>query len=218
MTNQNSFKEAFSFSVINYIGIIIGVFSTLFIYPQNKELIGIYRYIEGLAHVLYPVFVLGTSQALVNYYPKLNLYFRRRLFIYSILSIAALSGIVFLIFVVIYFVPYFSSSVYIYYAFPIAVFLAYIELLKKKAAILQKITIPTFYDNIIPKIALPLLFLLVFKNLISVKSSLVLYVCSFGIIFILIGFYLKKYLVSISNFNYKELFVAVDKKKYYKFW
>ena len=217
MTNQNSLKEAFSFSVINYIGIIIGVFSTLFIYPQNKELIGIYRYIEGLAHVLYPVFVLGTSQALVNYYPKLNLYFRRRLFIYSILSIAALSGIVFLIFVVIYFVPYFSSSVYIYFAFPIAVFLAYIELLKKKAAILQKITIPTFYDNIIPKIALPLLFLLVFKNLISVKSSLVLYVCSFGIIFILIAFYLKKYLVSISNFNYKELFVAVDKKKYYKF-
>ena len=217
MTNQNSLKEAFSFSIINYIGIIIGVLSTLFIYPQNKELIGIFRYIEGLAHVLYPIFVLGSSQALVNYYPKLNLYFRRRLFIYSMVSIAVLSAVVFLIFTIIYFLPYFSSTVYIYYAFPIAVFLAYIELLKKKAAILQKISVPTFFDNIIPKIALPVLFLLVIKNLVDTKSSLILYVCSFGLIFILIAFYLKKYLVSISNFNYKELFVAIDKKKYYKF-
>lgn len=36
-------------------------------------------------------------------------------------------------------------------------------------------------------------------------------------IFGLIAIYLKNYLVSISNFNYKELFVAVDRKKYYKF-
>lgn len=217
MKKNNSLKEAFSFSMINYIGIVIGVFSTLFIYPQNKELIGIYRYIEGLAHILYPIFVLGTSQALVNYYPKLNFYFQRRLFIYSMVSIAVLSGIAFFIFIIIYFIPNFKPSIYIYYAFPIAVFLAYIELLKKKAAILQKITIPTFYDNIIPKIALPILFLLVFKEFISIKNSLFLYVLSYALIFILIAYYLKNYLVSISNFNQKELFKTIDKRKYYKF-
>ena len=217
MKNQNSLKEAFSFSVINYIGIIIGVFSTLIIYPQDKEIIGIFRYVEGLAHILYPIFVLGTSQALVNYYPKLNFYFRRRLFIYSMVSIAALSGIVFLIVGILYFIPFFDTTVYLYYAFPIAVFLAYIELLKKKAAIVQKITVPTFYDTIIPKIALPILFLIVFQQWVPLHYSLVLYIASYGMIFGLIAIYLKNYLVSISNFNYKELFVAVDRKKYYKF-
>lgn len=217
MKNQNSLKEAFTFSIINYIGIIIGIFSTLFIYPQNKEVIGIFRYIEGLAHVLYPIFVLGTSQALVNYYPKLDDYFRRELFIYSAISIAVLSGIAFLVVVCIYFIPFFNSTVYIYYAFPIAVFLAYVELLKKKAAIVQKIAVPTFYDNIIPKIALPILFLLVLREFISIKNSLLLYVVLYGIIFMLIALYLKSYLMSKSNFKYQELFKTIDKKKYYKF-
>ena len=217
MKNQNSLKEAFSFSVINYIGIVIGVFSTLIIYPKNKEIIGIFRYVEGLAHILYPIFVLGTSQALVNYYPKLNLYFRRRLFIYSIFSIAVLSGIALLVVTIIYFIPFFNATIYLYYAFPIAVFLAYIELLKKKAAIVQKITVPTFYDNIIPKIALPILFLIVYKKMVPMHYSLLLYIASYATIVGLIAIYLRNYLVSISNFNYKELFVAVDRKKYYKF-
>ena len=217
MKNQNSLKEAFSFSVINYIGIIIGVFSTLIIYPKNKEIIGIFRYVEGLAHILYPVFVLGTSQALVNYYPKLNFYFRRRLFIYSIISIAVLSGIALLVVTIIYFIPFFNATMYLYYAFPIAVFLAYIELLKKKASIVQKITVPTFYDNIIPKIALPILFLIVYKKMVPMHYSLLLYIASYGMIVGLIAIYLRNYLVSISNFNYKELFVAVDRKNYYKF-
>ena len=217
MKNQNSLKEAFSFSVINYIGIVIGVFSTLIIYPKNKEIIGIFRYVEGLAHILYPIFVLGTSQALVNYYPKLNLYFRRRLFIYSIISIAVLSGIALLVVTIIYFIPFFNATIYLYYAFPIAVFLAYVELLKKKAAIVQKITVPTFYDNIIPKIALPILFLIVYKKMVPMHYSLLLYIASYATIVGLIAIYLRNYLVSISNFNYKELFVAVDRKKYYKF-
>lgn len=217
MKNKNSLNQAFSFSMINYIGMIIGVFSTLFIYPKNKEVIGIFRYIEGLAHILYPILVLGTSQALVNYYPKLTVVLRQRLFMYSIISIAALSGFAFLVVVCVYFIPFFSASDYIYYAFPIAVFLAYIELLKKKAAIVQKIAVPTFYDNIIPKIALPILFLIVYRNFASIEYSLLLYVMSYGIIVALIAFYLKNYFVSITNFNYHALFKTIDKKDYYKF-
>ena len=217
MKNQSTLKEAFSFTVINYIGIVIGVFSTLFIYPRNKEVIGIFRYIEGLAHILYPIFVLGTSQALVNYYPKLNFYFRRRLFIYSAVSIAGIAGTVLLLLIGFYLTPFAKSSIYIFYAFPIAVFLAYIELLKKKSAIVQKITMPTLYDNIIPKIALPILFLLVYENFLSLNHTLYLFVITYGIVVVLIALYLKDYLVSISNFNYKELFIAIDKKDYYKF-
>ena len=210
-------QQAFFFTLINYFGITIGIISTLFIYPKNKELIGLYRYIEGIAHIFYPIFVLGASQALVNYYPKLNYYFRRKLFLYSLTSIFLISFVAFLLLIILYFTTNFKLEKYLFFAFPIAVFLAYIELFKKKSAIIQKITWPTFFDNIIPKIALPIIFLLVLKNIITVEKSMYYYVFSYGIIFILISLYLRRYLISITNFNFNELFVTIDKSKYYKF-
>ena len=36
MSNKVSEKQAFFFTIINYVGIVIGVVSTLFIYPNDK--------------------------------------------------------------------------------------------------------------------------------------------------------------------------------------
>ncbi|GAW88215.1 hypothetical protein FPS14_contig00002-0126 [Flavobacterium psychrophilum] len=72
MLNKISQKQAFFFTIINYIGIVIGVVSTLFIYPNNKELLGIFRYIDAISYVLFPIMLIGASQALVNFTPKLD--------------------------------------------------------------------------------------------------------------------------------------------------
>jgi O-antigen/teichoic acid export membrane protein len=94
MQNKNTQKQAFFFTIINYAGILIGIVSTLFIYPKNKEMLGVFRYVESIAQFLFPVLLLGASQSLINFYPKINENHQKKLFNYSVFSILIISGIV----------------------------------------------------------------------------------------------------------------------------
>ena len=91
MQNKATHKQAFLFTIINYAGILIGIVSTLFIYPKNKEMLGIFRYVESLAQILFPIMLLGASQALIKFGPKLDNKQEKQLFNYSVLSVIAMS-------------------------------------------------------------------------------------------------------------------------------
>jgi O-antigen/teichoic acid export membrane protein len=217
MQNKNTQKQAFYFTIINYVGVLIGIFSTLFIYPENKEMLGVFRYIESIAQLLFPILLLGASQSLINFYPKLDVNQKKKLFNYSVLSILLISGIVLVFLFLSSNFSFLKGMKYVYYAFPIAVFLALIELFKKQSTIIQKIAIPTFFDNILPKIALPVLFILLLRQIISTNQSLCFYVISYGMILILVTWYLFYHFKPRIDFNFKSLFVDVSKKEYYRF-
>jgi cytochrome c biogenesis protein CcdA len=87
MSNKETHKQAFFFTLINYVGILIGIISTLFIYPKNKEMLGIFRYVESLAQILFPIMLLGASQTLIKFGPKLDSKQEKQLFSYSALSV-----------------------------------------------------------------------------------------------------------------------------------
>lgn len=217
MENKASHKQAFYFTIINYLGILIGIVSTLFIYPKNKEMLGIFRYVEALSQILFPILLLGASHALINFHPKLNQHHKKQLFNYSIVSVFIMSGIVFSM---LFFGSYFSllaNMKFIYFAMPIAFCLALIELFKKQATIIQKIAIPTFLDNIIPKIALPILFLLLLNDCISENKSLLFYAFSYGLILLLLTLYLFFHYKPKFNLNFDSLFIDVPRKEYYKY-
>ncbi|WP_309607988.1 hypothetical protein [Flavobacterium sp.] len=214
MENKASQKQAFLFTIINYVGILIGIISTLFIYPKNKELLGVFRYVEALALTLFPVLLLGASQALINFSPKLDELKRRKLFNYSISSIIIISIIMG---VIIMMVLYFGWTIYILWAYPIAICLAFIELLKKQSAIIQRIALPTFFDNIIPKISLPIIFILLLHKSISEIQSLQLYIISYALIIIFIFSYVFYHFKPKFDINYKLLFSEISKKEYYRF-
>ena len=217
MSNKVSEKQAFFFTIINYIGIFIGVVSTLFIYPNDKELLGIFRYIDAISYVLFPIILLGASQALVNFTPKLDELHKKKLFNYSIFSILIISSCILGLLFIISFIPAFKGMKYVYIAFPIALCLAFIELFKKQATIIQKIAVPTFLDNIIPKISLPIIFLLLLYHYITFNQSVVFYVISYGFILILLTIYLYKYFKPKFNLDFKSLFSEVSKRDYYHF-
>jgi O-antigen/teichoic acid export membrane protein len=217
MQNKNAQKQAFFFTIINYVGILIGIVSTLFIYPKNKEMLGVFRYVESIAQFLFPVLLLGASQSLINFYPKLNESHKKKLFNYSVFSIFLISGISLIFLLLASNFSFLKGMKYVYFAFPIAVFLALIELFKKQSTIIQKIAIPTFFDNILPKIALPLLFVLVLQQVISTNQSLFFYVLSYGLIFLLITWYLFYHFRPQIDFDFKSLFVNISKKEYYRF-
>ncbi|MBB1150241.1 MULTISPECIES: hypothetical protein [unclassified Myroides] len=217
MGNGISTKQAFLFTLINYLGVLIGVVSTVLIYPQDKEMLGIIRFVDACAQIMYPIIVLGSTHALINFYPQLTEKLQHKLFSYSLVSLAKLTGWVGLSLVVLYFFYKDSSFTYVAFAFPLAIAMAYIELFRRQATNLQKISFPTFFEKIIPKIALPTIFILAIYTSMTIDQGLVWYIVSYVVITAVIGGYIYKLYPYAIHKNYDDLFDQVKKKQYYAY-
>lgn len=217
MDTKFSSKQALWFTLINYFGVLIGTVSTLFIYPYNLELFGIIGYIDGFAQILYPVMVLGASTALLNFQPKLNDLLQRKLFSYSMISIVWMVLLCAIGVSVVYWFDRLENKQYFIYGFFIAICLAYVDLFKRQATNLQKLSVPTFYEKIIPKISLPLAFVLILYYGFSQAQGLIFYTVSFAMMLLATGFYLFKYFKPVYTLNYKDLFQEIPKKQYYQY-
>ncbi|WP_430615142.1 lipopolysaccharide biosynthesis protein [Flavobacterium sp. JP2137] len=217
MGKKISTKQAILFTVINYAGVLIGVVSTVLIYPRNKELLGIIRYVEACTQIMFPILVLGSTHALINFYPNLNAKLQQKLFGFSLLSIFKLAVAGFLVLLLSTNFSWTPSMDYIWMGFVLAIFMAYIELFRRQATNLQKLAVPTLYEKIIPKVVLPALFLLVLFQQIERDSALWMYVFSFGVIAALVGFYVyKKFPFKIYS-QFDDLFAQIDKRQYYSY-
>lgn len=217
MQGNNSHKQAFWFTIINYVGIIIGVVSTIFVYPNDKEFLGIVRYVDSIAQILFPILVFGGAQALIHFYPDLTVANRKQLFKYGIKTILIISLIVLVFLFLGNFFITWNNYQYVYYAFPIAFSLAFVELFKRQATNLQKLSIPTFYEKIIPKLALPFVFILLLSGYFDVISSLVAFIISYFILLVLLSVYLFGQYKINMNLDFSSLFSQISKKEYYKY-
>src|SRR5690606_19430276 len=95
MQNNSVTKQVFWFSLVSYLGVVIGIVSTLFIYPENPEFLGIIRTVESYSQIIFPIILIGASQALVHFYPTLSPQNKNRLFLYSLYSVLVNSVLVF---------------------------------------------------------------------------------------------------------------------------
>ncbi|MBY8962849.1 oligosaccharide flippase family protein [Flavobacterium sp. D11R37] len=210
-------RQVLLFTLINYTGTAIGVISTLFIYPNNKSFLGTVRYVDNVAQLLYPVMVLGASQSLIKFYPALDESHRKKLFNYSLLSIMLMSLAVLLAIPLFVWGSGFDNAHILYLAFPAAVSLAFIELFKRQAQDMQEIAVPTLYEKLIPKIILPILFLLVLNHILQVYVSLYFYVISYLLMFALTAIYLFKRFKPGLNYKFKSLFYQIPHKDYLRY-
>ena len=137
--------------------------------------------------------LLGASQALIKFGPKLDNRQEKQLFNYSVVSIVVISLFLLTSIGLLSFLPIFKGFKYIYLAFPIGLSLALIDLFKKQSTIIGKIAIPTLFDNIIPKLILPLVFILVLNQFYTIQESLLFYIITYVLIVVLIGIYLFYY-------------------------
>src|SRR5690554_5857458 len=217
MNNRFSTKQAFLFTTINYLGVLIGVVSTLFIYPKDKDLLGIFRFVDGLAQILYPMMVFGASTALLNFQPKLQPFLQRKLFSYSLISIVWMTVLCGIGLSLVYFFEWYSNKQYYIYAFFVAVCLAYVDLFKRQATNIQKLAFPTFFEKIIPKLTLPLIFLAIFYFSTTETQGLRIYTFSFLLILSAVAWYVFRHFKPVYTFSYNDLFQEISKKNYYQY-
>lgn len=210
-------KQAFFYTIINYIGTAIGIISVLFVYPNDLEFLGTVRYIDNISQVLYPIMVLGASHALIKFYPALNEEKRKQLFNYSIASITVISLLIFSVIALFHVTTGYKDIGLFYIAFPIAVSLAFIDLFRKQAQDLQRLAVPTLYEKLFPKIALPLLFILLLKQVLDESQSLLLYMACYLLIFLLTAQYLFTHFRPGYNYRFKTLFGEISRKDYFRY-
>lgn len=217
MDKKASAKQVVLYSLINYVGTAIGIVSTVLVYPENKALLGTVRYVDNISQLLFPIMVLGASHALIKFYPALNEEKQKQLFNYSIFSIGIISLLVFAGVVLYTGISNDKDSYLIYLAYPIAVSLAFVELFRKQAQDLQKLAVPTLYEKIIPKVVLPVVFLLFLHHYITKTASLVYYTVCYVLIFILTALYLFRHFKPGFNYRFKTLFGSISRKDYFRY-
>jgi len=217
MQDKISTKQAFLFTLINYVGVLIGVVSTVLIYPQDKELLGIIRFVDACAQIMFPIIVLGSTHALINFYPKLSEPLQSKLFSFSLLSMIKLTLGVGAVLFLGSFIYDGTEMKYVVMGFVLAIAMAYIELFRRQATNLQRLSFPTFFEKIIPKVALPTVFLVVVYGSFSVDRAVWYYIIAYYIIAVVIGCYIYKYFKYRWHWKYDDLFTYVSKKEYYAY-
>lgn len=217
-------SQTIKFSLINYVGAAIGILSTLFIYPYDKEFLGELRYIFDGAQILAAFFLFGSSQALINFYPRFkDSPEQKNSFFSSILGIVVLNSIVFsILFLLIRFIfkeqlSGYHAFDYLAYSIGIAIFLAFLDVFKKHAANHERIAIPTLLERFLPKLFLPAIFLLLFSSVISVQLGKLAYVVAYAFIFLAAFQYIIRVAKVKLNFNYKRIFKGGFKREYFEY-
>ena len=209
-------NEFLRYSFYNYIGVFIGVFSNLFIYTTNEEFLGVLRYVESLAFLIWPLILMGASSSLINFTPKLKQKSNVNLFSYSLFIVIRNSILIFLIiFLGIDFFSDFVKFEFIFFAFFLGLLLAAIDLIKKQLTIYHKIAFPSILDNLLPKLVLPVIFILLYYTIIEANSSgLGLYVISYLFILTALFFYALKRKSIAFTIRIKSVFTNFSKKEY----
>ena len=214
-------SQTLKFSIINYIGAAIGIVSTLFIYPNDKEFLGIIRYIFDGAQILMAFFVFGTSQSLVNYFPrfkespeKRNVFFSTTLLIVLVNSVLFSAAFLLLANSLSGVLPDFHAFDYIGYSIIVGVAFAIMDVCKRQASNYKKIAIPTVLERFSIKIFFPAIFLLYLGNIITLETGKIIYVICFVIIMIIALWYVKKVANIKFIFSPKKVFNRAFRKEY----
>lgn len=151
-------RQGFKYSIIGYIGFLLGTVSAIFIFPNDFEFYGKLRYSMQTAEMLVPFVVFGISYANVKFFHSLQKEGKNQ----NMLSLSLVTVLInFLIFSVVFFVlPYFYPKFIRSEAWkikgiilPLILVLSLCAIFNKYTSNYKRIVVSNIFDNLFPKIA-----------------------------------------------------------------
>lgn len=151
-------RQGFKYSIIGYIGFLLGTISAIFIFPYNFEFYGKLRYILPTAEMLVPVVVLGISYSNVKFFHRVKEDGKEQ----NMLSLSLLAIFInFIIFMGVFFIlPYFWPKFRYTEAWklkemilPLILTLSFCAIFNKYTSNYKRIVVSNIFDNLFPKIA-----------------------------------------------------------------
>ena len=151
-------RQGVKYSIIGYLGFLLGTFSAIFIFPYDMEFYGKLRYILPTAEIIVPIIVFGLSFSNVKFFAKVNADGKH----HNMLSLSLLAVIInFLIvvggfFLIAYWFPDFKK-LEIWkmknLILPLALVLALSSVFNKFLTNYKRVVVPNIFENFIPKLA-----------------------------------------------------------------
>lgn len=151
-------RQGFKYSIIGYIGFLLGTISAIFIFPYNFEFYGKLRYILPTAEMLVPFVVLGISYSNVKFFHRVEKDGKKQ----NMLSLSLLMVFInFMIFTGVFFIlPYFFPKFQHTEAWklkemilPLILILSFCAIFNKYTSNYKRIVVSNIFDNLFPKIA-----------------------------------------------------------------
>ena len=209
-------RQGLKFSLVNYLGVALGAISSIFIYPRDKELYGLFGFLLDTANIFVPFALMGTTSISIQFFPMFADDKKgHNGFLFWLLALCTFGSILLMLLLWIFQVPIYqyyatkSSQLYIQYIYaivPITIFYVFIIVLKQYCSNFHRIVIPGLLDQLI-KFTFPLLFVLFISGTISMDY--VIYGIIFNYVLYLIG--MIWYVRSLKQFFVKPNFSFLDK-------
>lgn len=194
-------RQGLKSSIISYIGVAIGVLSTMYIYPSALEILGLFRALFDASVLIGIVVMMGSSVSAVRFFPK---YQDVKTGHGGLLTwLLLVSGVGFLLFLMAFpfvrtwmvdFIFRDENMKYkdlVVYVIPLTFFLALINLLSRYISNFKLIAIPSALEQLSIKITLPLIVLAYLAGWINVEGVVICIVASFALSAIGMMYYLR---------------------------
>lgn len=209
-------RQGFKYSIIGYLGFLLGTFSAIFIFPHDMEFYGKLRYVLPTAEMLLPIVVFGISFSNVKFFHQAEKDGKH----HNMLSLSLVGIFInFLIFLAGYFAlnelfPQLQNTEMWRMKrliLPLILVLAFSAVFNKFLSNYKRIVIPNIFENLLPKIANLGAFCLFFFFHLPEKGAYLFFILVF--ILGLLGYFFYTNKLEKIKFDFKT-----DYFKYNQLW
>jgi len=214
-------RQSFKYSMVGYFGFILGSISAFFIFPYDLEYYGKLRYVLSTAEVIFPFVVFGLPYANVKFFLKVKKDNKEQNILSLSLLIVSLIFIVFFLglFLVNYILPdlrkwdiFQEFWRYRLIIIPLVFILAISQVYNKYLSNYKKIVIPNIFDNVFPKLANFIAFVVFIFIGFSENISWILFLLIFSLS--LLGYHYYTNRVKRIKFNFSIKYIK--KNSFYR--
>jgi len=174
-------RQGIKYSIVNWVGVLIGAYSSLFIYPRALEEFGLLRFILDTAALLLPLISLGISSVSIRFFPQFEDKERGHHGYLGVLMLWGLAG--YLIFgglALLLWQPisafYAERSILfagrLWLLFPVSLLMLVNGVLNQYALNFKRIVVPSLLMDFSQKLALPLLVIAYWQRLLPLDAML----------------------------------------------
>lgn len=206
-------KQSINFSIINYVGLIISVVSTLFIYPLDFEAYGVLQFVMSTSQLFLPIVSLAVSSSIIYYFHDFQERGKLSELVTLLLgSVTLFSGIIYLLYPIaieglllrLFEVLNMDKGIFKQYdgvIFGVTFFLILFAISNTILTNYKQITIPQIFVSVLLKLAMAFLVGMVYLGQFSLYQATLGLLIYYGVSVIFLWIYQRKYF----KFEFKRL-------------
>ena len=195
-------RQGIKYSIVTYVFMVISIFAAMFLYPHNKDLYGTLNFFVDMTMLLTPVLLLGSSMVSVKFFPEMKMRNESSntllstgfiAIVISTIGVVALGYLFYPLLQQIYSQKSLIINVgdYIWIFIPLLLIVCVYSFLILHISNFKLIVVPKLVQSSW-RVSLPVIFLLVWLEFVSVEIGLGLVIAHFLLATLALLFYLNK--------------------------